>query len=208
MPGSSINIIMNLPLTVRIAVVLHSGYGHTERFAHSVAQGAEDAGAQVLLASVEHIGLHWDALEMADAIVFGCPTYMGSASAPFKQFMDASSHRAFLGQKWQNKLAAGFTNAASRSGDKLHTLQQLAVFAAQHGMHWVNLGLQAGHNKSTTSEDTLNRHGFFIGAAAQSDADQPAEVSATAADLATSAHLGARVAMVARQLAYGQAVLA
>ena len=43
-------------------------------------------------------------------------------------------------------------------------------------MHWVNLGLQAGHNKSTTNEDSLNRHGFFIGAAAQSDADQPASI--------------------------------
>lgn len=199
---------MTIPLTVRIAVVFHSGYGHTERFAQAVAQGAEEAGAQVLLASVEHIDQHWDALEMADAIVFGCPTYMGSASAPFKQFMDASSHRAFLGQKWQNKVAAGFTNAASRSGDKLHTLQQLAVFAAQHGMHWVNLGLQAGHNTSTTSEDTLNRHGFFIGAAAQSNADQPADVSTTSADLATNAHLGARVAMVARQLACGRTLLA
>lgn len=194
--------------TVRIAVVFHSGYGHTERFAQAVAQGAEEAGAQVLLASVEHIDEHWGALEMADAIIFGCPTYMGSASAQFKRFMDDSSHRAFVEQKWRNKVAAGFTNAASRAGDKLHTLQQLAVFAAQHGMHWVNLGLQAGHNKSTTSEESLNRHGFFIGAAAQSNADQPADVSATAADIATSVHLGARVTMVARQLACGRALLA
>ncbi|SFB87234.1 hypothetical protein SAMN05216204_102144 [Massilia yuzhufengensis] len=81
------------------------------------------------------------------------------------------------------------------------------MFAAQHGMHWVNLGLQAGHNKSTTSEDSLNRHGFFIGAAAQSNADPPADLSTTAADLATNAHLGARVAMVARQLACGRALL-
>lgn len=199
---------MTNPPTVRIAVVFHSGYGHTERFAQAVAEGAEAAGAQVLLASVEHIDQHWDALEMADAIVFGCPTYMGSASAPFKQFMDDSSHRAFVAQKWKDKVAAGFTNAASRAGDKLHTLQQLAVFAAQHGMHWVNLGLQAGHNKSTTSEETMNRHGFFIGAAAQSNADQSADVSATASDLATNAHLGARVTMVARQLACGRALLA
>jgi NAD(P)H dehydrogenase (quinone) len=199
---------MTIPNTVRIAIIFHSGYGHTEKFAEAVSQGAKDSGAQVLLISVENIDQYWDALETMDALVFGCPTYMGSASAPFKQFMDASSHRAFLQQKWKNKVAAGFTNAASRAGDKLHTLQQLAVFAAQHGMHWVNLGLQAGHNKSTTNENTLNRHGFFIGAAAQSDADRPAETSATTADLATSAHLGARVTMVARELACGRALLA
>ncbi len=113
-----------------------------------------------------------------------------------------------LASKWKDKLAAGFTNAAGRAGDKLATLQQLAIFAAQHGMNWVNLGLHAGHNTSTSSEDTLNRHGFFIGAAAQSDADVGAEEGATPADLKTSAHLGARVALAARQMAAGRAALA
>ena len=199
---------MSTHIKVRLAVVYHSGYGHTERFARAVAHGAEQAGADVLLVSVEQADSHWQDLERVDAIIFGCPTYMGSASAAFKQFMDDSSQHAFLAQKWQHKVAAGFTNAASRSGDKLQTLQQLAIFAAQHGMHWVNLGLQSGHNRSTTTEDSLNRHGFFIGAAAQSDADQPADITATSADLATCAHLGARVALVASQLAHGRAALA
>jgi hypothetical protein len=75
-------------------------------------------------------------------------------------------------------------------------------------MHWVNLGLPPGHNKSTTTENTLNRHGYFIGAAAQSDADLSADDGATEADLDTSAHLGTRVALVARQLAAGRAALA
>jgi multimeric flavodoxin WrbA len=199
---------MSLPIKVRVAIVYHSGRGHTERHAQAVASGAEQAGAQALLVNVAEAGLHWDELERADAIIFGCPTYMGSASAQFKQFMDHSSSRAFANQSWRDKVAAGFTNAASRSGDKLNTLQQLALFAAQHGMHWVNLGLPSGHNMSTTSEDTLNRHGFFLGAAAQSDADREADMAATRADLATSEHLGARVTKVARQLASGRAALA
>ena len=33
----------------------------------------------------------WDGLAADDAIIFGAPTYMGSASAVFKQFQDASS---------------------------------------------------------------------------------------------------------------------
>lgn len=199
---------MSNAITVRVAVVYHSGYGHTAKQAEAVASGATSAGAETLLISVDNIEPHWEALETADAIIFGCPTYMGSASGQFKMFMDDTSRRVFAVSKWKDKLAAGFTNAASRSGDKLATLQQLAVFAAQHGMNWVNLGLMAGHNTSTSTEDSLNRHGYFIGAAAQSDADLSADEGATPADLQTSAHLGARVAHMARQLAAGRAALA
>ena len=195
---------------IRVAVVYHSGYGHTLKQAEAVAQGAASvAGTESTLISVENIDQYWDALEHVDAIIFGSPTYMGSASGQFKMFMDSTSRTVFAkGGKWKNKIAAGFTNAASRSGDKLNTLQQISIFAAQHGMHWVNLGLPPGHNASTTTEDALNRHGFFLGAAAQSDADTSAEQGATAADLKTSAHLGARVATVARELAAGRRALA
>ena len=68
----------------------------------------------------------WEALDAADAIVFGCPTYMGSASARMKAFMEESLRPQFLERRWQDKLAAGFTNSAGMSGDKLCTLQQLA----------------------------------------------------------------------------------
>lgn len=198
---------MSNTIIVHVAVVYHSGYGHTAKHAEAVALGARDAGAKTLLINVDDIDEYWEMLDTVDAIIFGCPTYMGSASGQFKMFMDATSPRVFPNQKWKNKIAAGFTNAASRSGDKLNTLQQLSIFAAQLGMHWVNLGLLSGHNTSDSSEDSLNRHGFFLGAAAQSDADLSAEKAATRADLSTSEHLGARVASVARELAFGRAAL-
>lgn len=187
----------------RVAIVFHSGYGHTERQANAVAQGAREVPeTDVSLVKVEEVADHWDALASADAIIFGAPTYMGSASAQFKAFMDATSSTVFAkGGLWRDKVAAGFTNSASRSGDKLATLQQIAVFAAQHGMHWVNLGLPPGHNNSQSTEDTLNRHGFFLGAAAQSNADEGPDVAPPAADLRTAEHLGKRVAMVAKRLA-------
>jgi multimeric flavodoxin WrbA len=195
--------------TTRVAVVYHSGYGHTAKQAEAVARGAATGGTESLLISVDEIDQYWDKLEQVDAIIFGAPTYMGSASAQFKTFMDATSHRVFAkGGTWKNKLAAGFTNAASRAGDKLATLQQISIFAAQHGMHWVNLGLGPGNNASTTTEDALNRHSFFIGAAAQSNADQSADDAAWPSDLKTSEHLGARVAQVARELAAGRRALA
>jgi multimeric flavodoxin WrbA len=193
----------------RVAVVYHSGYGHTAKQAEAVAQGAGSvAGTEVLLISVDEIDQYWERLEGVDAIIFGSPTYMGSASAQFKGFMDSTSRHVFAkGGVWANKIAAGFTNAASRSGDKLATLQQLSIFAAQHGMHWVNLGLPPGHNSSKTTEDMLNRHSFWLGAAAQSDADVSAEFGPPKADLLTAEHLGNRVANVARQMAAGRRVL-
>jgi multimeric flavodoxin WrbA len=201
---------MTTNTTTQIAIIYHSGYGHTAKQAEAVARGAATApDTTSLLISVDEIDQHWATLEGVDAIIFGSPTYMGSASGQFKMFMDATSRSVFAkGGTWKNKVAAGFTNAASRSGDKLNTLVQLSVFAAQHGMHWVNLGLPPGHNASTTTEDALNRHGFFLGAAAQSDADLPADTAATPSDIKTSEHLGARVAQVARELAAGRRALA
>jgi multimeric flavodoxin WrbA len=195
---------------IQVAIVYHSGYGHTQKQAEAVASGAASVpGTTSILIPVADIELHWAALENQDAIIFGAPTYMGSASAPFKAFMDATSRTVFAkGSVWKDKIAAGFTNSASRSGDKLHTLQQMSIFAAQHGMHWVNLGLPPGHNASTTSEEALNRHSYFLGAAAQSDADTGPDEGATESDLKTSAHLGRRVAAVAMEIAAGRRALA
>src|SRR5512147_2127240 len=134
-----------------IAVVFHSGYGHTQKQAEAVARGATPvAGVRVALIPVAEAEARWSEIDGADAIVFGAPTYMGSASAAFKAFMDASA-KSWAAQSWKDKLAAGFTNSASQSGDKLATLQQLAVFAAQHGMIWVPLGLTPGNNSSKGS---------------------------------------------------------
>jgi NAD(P)H dehydrogenase (quinone) len=181
----------------RIVIVYHSAYGHTAVQAEAVARGARGiAGATVSLVKVEDAEQHWGDLAAADAIIFGAPTYMGSASAAFKTFMDASS-KPWSTQDWKDKLAAGFTNSASQSGDKLNTLQQLAVFAAQHGMVWVGLGLMPGNNSSKGSTDDLNRLGSFLGAMAQSNADQGPEHGPTAADQRTAEHLGRRVAEAA-----------
>ncbi|MFV0662693.1 flavodoxin family protein [Denitromonas sp.] len=183
----------------KIAIVYHSGYGHTARQAEHVAKGAASVdGVQVQSIGADTVDAHWDDLAAADAIIFGAPTYMGSVSAPFKTFMDASS-KVWSGQGWKDKLAAGFTNSASQSGDKLNALMQLSVFAAQHSMTWVNLGLMPGNNSSKGSVEDLNRLGGQLGAMAQSNADEGAEAMQLS-DLRTAEHLGARVAQLALRL--------
>jgi NAD(P)H dehydrogenase (quinone) len=189
---------------VVVAIVFHSGYGHTARQAEAVRRGVEKVpGASVLYLTSEEAQTRLGALEGANAIIFGAPTYMGSASGPFKSFMDSTS-KVFASGAWRDKIAAGFTNSASRSGDKLVTLIQFAILAAQLGMHWVSLGVPPGNNQSTGSEQDLNRLGFWLGAAAQSNADQGPDVAPPASDLLTAERLGERVAMVAQQLARGR----
>ena len=171
----------------QIAIVYHSGFGHTKVVAERVKAGAETlTGTQVRLVPVEDVDAHWTSLEEADAIVFGSPTYMGNVSAPFKAFMDASS-KPWLEQKWEDKLAAGFTISGSPSGDKLNTLQSLMIFAMQHGMVWV------GNAEMPYNEEGINRLGSFTGLMAQAGQVAP-EVEPNAADRRSAERLGQRIA--------------
>lgn len=182
-------------MSKKVAIVYHSGYGHTKRQAEAVRDGVlRVEGVEALLFHVDQMDEStWSILDDVDAIIFGAPTYMGSLSAPFKSFMDASS-KLWFDQKWKDKLAAGFTNSASHSGDKLNSLIQLMVFAMQHSMIWVGLGLMPGNNSSHGSVEDLNRLGAFAGAMAQSNADQGPDVAPLQSDLETASHLGKRVA--------------
>jgi NAD(P)H dehydrogenase (quinone) len=183
-----------------VAVAYHSGYGHTARLAEAVRTGAAAVdGTKAETVPLDGItDEQWSLLDAADAIVFGSPTYMGSASPVFHTFAHDSAGR-WMKQAWRGKLAAGFTNSGSKSGDKLHTLQYMVLLAAQHGMHWVSLGLLSGNNSSAGSEDALNRLGVWLGAAAQSNVDEGPELMRES-DLRTGEHLGKRVAEHARLL--------
>lgn len=183
----------------KIAVVYHSGYGHTEVVARHVVQGALSvSGVTAQIFKVDDVMHEPDKLNDFDAIIFGSPTYMGSVSAPFKAFMDATAGIWFK-QAWKDKLAAGFTNSGGLSGDKFNSLVQLVTFAAQHSMLWVSLGLmnesiaQGKLNGDPTCE---NRLGAFLGAMAQSD-NLPPTQTPPAGDLKTAQLLGERVAKAA-----------
>lgn len=187
----------------KLAVVFHSGFGHTAAQAEAVWRGAASvAGTEARLVPADEVDGHWTFLDEADAIIMGSPTYMGSVSAGLKHFMEATVDR-FFEQRWRDKLAAGFSNSASQSGDKLSTLMDIALFAAQHGMLWVNLGLVAGNDTSTASEEDLNRLGGWLGAMAQSNADQEPGEAPPDSDLRTAEHLGRRVAGLASCLHNG-----
>lgn len=189
-----------------VAVVYHSAFGHTRVQAEAVARGAAEVeGVRVALIPVEELpppdakGAYapaWEALNQADAIIFGCPTYMGSVSAALKVFMESSS-KLWMAQAWRDKLAAGFTNSAAWSGDKLNALEDMFMFCCQHGMIWVGLDLMSGYCTTDGTPEDLNRVGSWMGAMAQCNADEGPETSPPEADLKTAAYLGARVARAA-----------
>jgi multimeric flavodoxin WrbA len=182
----------------KVAVVYHSGFGHTGALAQAVAKGAESVpGVKASLIPVGEAEAREAELDAADAIVFGSPTYMGGVSADFAKFKDWTAKRWMEG-KWRDKLAAGFTVSASWGGDKQNTLNQLLTLAAQHGMVWVGLGLPPGNNNSKGSAEDLNRTGASLGLMAQANADQGAE-GIGASEFRTAQALGKRVAEAAKR---------
>ena len=176
----------------KVVVVYHSGYGHTQRMAQSVAQGA-DAELIAIDADGNLPDGGWDALDAADAIIMGSPTYMGSVSWQFKKFADASS-KPWFAQKWKDKIAAGFTNSAGMNGDKLNTLTTLFTLAMQHGMIWVSQGLMPSNTKGAQRND-VNYLVSYSGAIAQSPSDAGAQ-DMLPGDLETARLFGERVAAV------------
>ena len=176
-----------------IVVVYHSGYGHTQRMAQAVADGA---AAELIAVDAEGqlpAGA-WESLAAAEAIIFGSPTYMGSVSWQFKKFADASSKPWYV-EAWKDKLAAGFTNSAGLNGDKFSTLNYLFTLAMQHSMVWVSQGLAPSNKKSSTRSDP-NHLVSYSGAMAHSPSDaSPAEMNP--GDLANARKLGVRVAQIA-----------
>lgn len=177
-----------------VAIVYHSGYGHTKAVAESVLAGIQEVDAvEGVLVSVDEVDEKWDVLDGAAAIIFGAPIYMGNVSAGFQAFAEKSSKRWFE-MKWKDKLAAGFVNSGAQNGDKHQGIHAMFGLSQQHGMVWVGLGLHPGNNNSKGSLEDLNRLGGFAGAYAQSNIDEGPDVVPPATDRRTAAHLGRRVA--------------
>ncbi|MDQ8052616.1 MAG: flavodoxin family protein [Pedobacter sp.] len=155
---------------IKIAVLYHSGFGHTKQVAKLLAEKLTHQQTLVFLIDCTHAHKKWEVLHTCDTIVFGCPTYFGTVSAGFKQFMEKTGSFWYR-QLWKDKFAAGFTVSSTIGGDKQHTLQTIAIFAAQHGMHWINLGILPRFCGDMQTEGQ-NRLASYQGLMVQSDNTQ------------------------------------
>ncbi|MHA7879818.1 MAG: flavodoxin family protein [Saccharospirillum sp.] len=187
----------------KVAVIYHSVTGTTEGLAEATCDGVRSvSGIDASIYSVRGKDIIegryrntevLDRLSQADAIVFGSPTFMGTVSAQFKAFADATTHY-WEDQIWANKIAAGFTIGSNVSGDQLHTLQYFQILANQHGMIWVGLDLP-----NLATEAQRNRLGAQSGVVAHSP-----DGVLNKADCETARYLGQRVAKTAAALAFSQ----
>lgn len=180
----------------KVAIVYHSGFGHTKILAEAVAKGAASvAGTQVDLVPVAEAEAKAGVLDAADAIVFGSPTYMGDVSGPFKTWADTTA-KVWFTQGWKDKLAAGFTNSSGPSGDKVNTLQSMWTLAMQHSMIWVSQGIMVGTKQGDL---TLNRLSSYGGAMATSLNEAPGPNNPSQDDQATGEVFGKRIAEIAKK---------
>ncbi len=187
----------------KIAIIYHSGYGHTAVVAAQVAQGVTDAGGEAVLLKIDSAAQDFSAIldeaTQADAIIFGAPTYMGDISAPLKAFFEASS-KVWFTLGWKDKVAGGFTNSLSFAGDKAHSLNSILTLAMQHGMIWVGTGLPPGaHSNSDAAPDVVNRLGYYVGVATQSDNASP-EITPPAGDREFARLYGIRITEITKKM--------
>ena len=146
-----------------VAVIYYSATGNVHGLAKAVAEGAEQAGADVRLRHVEELASeleisqnqYWgrhrsqmenepvatlDDLEWADGVAFGTPTRFGNVAAQLKQFIDQA------GQLWQegklaNKVATAFTSSQTTHGG-----QESTILALNNTLyHWGMLILPLGY---------------------------------------------------------------
>ena len=173
-----------------IAIVFHSGYGHTAKIAEAIA--ATSGGTLIAIDAEGNLpDGAWDTLNAAKLIAFGSPTYMGSVSWQFKKFADASS-KAWFTQGWKDKLFAGFTNSASMNGDKHSTLHYFMTLAMQHSGLWVGTGMMPSNSKAATRND-IN----YVASSAGLMTSTPSDASTdemVPGDIATAKAFGERLA--------------
>jgi NAD(P)H dehydrogenase (quinone) len=150
-------------MRARIAVIYYSATGNVHGLAQAVAEGAEDAGAEVRLRHVEELASellisqnqHWrrhrsrvadaptatlDDLEWADGIAFGTPTRFGNVAAQLKQFIDQAG-RLWQEGKLADKVATSFTSSYTPHGG-----QESTILALNNTLyHWGMLILPLGY---------------------------------------------------------------
>ena len=140
----------------KVLVLYYSTYGHVEQMAYAVAEGAREAGAEVVVKRVPELvpeevarQSHYkldqaapiatiDELPQYDAIIFGTPTRYGNMAAQMKQFIDQTGGLWMKGAL-VGKVGSVFTSTASQHGGQETTLTSFHTVLFHHGMVVVGL---------------------------------------------------------------------
>lgn len=196
---------------VNILVAFYSRTGSTEALAQAIAQGAQDAGAEVRLRRARDLvspeviknvpgwlenSTRMDAqyeapteadAQWADGLIFGTPTRFGMVSSELKAYIDTFGGLWFQGAL-NGKAGSAFTSTATTHGGNEITIQSLYTPMAHLGMIIVPTGY---------ADPVLFRAATPYGASTVSGqtANPP-----TADEIEVAKFQGKRVAQVARAL--------
>ncbi len=140
----------------KVLVLYYSSYGHIEKMAEAVAEGARSAGATVEIrrvpelvpeqaAKASHFKLDQaapvarvDELPDYDAIILGVPTRFGNMPAQMKNFLDQTGGLWFTG-KLVGKVGSVFVSTATQHGGQESTILSTHTVLLHHGMVIVGL---------------------------------------------------------------------
>jgi|TARA_R110002167_G_scaffold128468_10_gene310712 NAD(P)H dehydrogenase (quinone) len=198
-------------MMVKVLVLYYSSFGHVEKMAEAVAEGARNAGAHVDIrrvpetvpeevAKASHYKLDQAApiasieeLEDYDAIIIGTGTRFGRISSQMAAFLDRAgglwAKGALIG-----KVGAAFTSSATQHGGQEITLFSLITNMLHFGMTIVGLDYgfagQMGYD--------VVRGGAPYGATTIAGGDGSRQPDAN--DLAGASYLGGKVAKTAAKL--------
>lgn len=142
---------------VNILVLYYSAYGHVERMAHAVAEGARSvSGTEVAIKRVpelvsEDVGrkagmkldqkaplASVDELANYDAIIFGTPTRFGNMAAQMRNFLDQTGGLWVKGAL-VGKVASVFASTATQHGGQETTITSFHCTLLHLGMIIVGL---------------------------------------------------------------------
>lgn len=117
---------------MRILIVVASATGRTARMAEAVAEGAKQAGAEVVLRRAEE-ATESDLLE-ADAVILGSGVHMAGIASSMRAFFERMAP-LWLRGALIGKVGAAFATAGAggRGGGELALVSMLANLA-EHGM--------------------------------------------------------------------------
>jgi NAD(P)H dehydrogenase (quinone) len=196
----------------KVLVLYYSSYGHIEKMAEAVAEGARSAGATVdvkrvpelvpeAVARASHFKLDQaapearvDELPQYDAIVFGVPTRFGNMAAQMKNFLDQTGGLWATG-KLVGKVGSVFASTATQHGGQESTILSTHTVLLHHGM--VIVGLPYAWQGQTRIDELTG--GSPYGASTIAGGDGSRQPSANELDGAR--FQGAHVARIAAKLA-------
>jgi NAD(P)H dehydrogenase (quinone) len=196
----------------KVLVLYYSSYGHIEKMAGAVAEGARAAGAEATVKRVPELvsedvakksGFKLDQAapiatvdELADydAIILGVPTRFGNMPAQMKNFLDQTGGLWAKG-KLVGKVGSVFTSTATQHGGQESTILSTHTVLLHHGM--VIVGLPYSCHGQTKIDEVTGGSPYGASTIAGGDGSrQPSEN-----ELAGAKFQGRHVAEIAAKLA-------